>query len=79
MIRSTSDRFLVDTGSYYEVEGDVYYSCKTCYYELFPEGYEVPVLIFNIVITLILMIVCFKVLGKRKSSQTVFSGVNPYE
>lgn len=49
------------------------------YYELFPEGYEVPVLIFNIVITLILMIVCFKVLGKRKSSQTVFSGVNPYE
>ena len=29
-----------DTGSYYEVDGDAYYSCKTCYYELFPEANE---------------------------------------
>ena len=29
-----------DRNSYYEDEGDNYYSCKTCYYEFFPEANE---------------------------------------
>ena len=30
----------MDTRSYYDVDGDAYFSCKTCYYELFPEANE---------------------------------------
>lgn len=29
-----------DTDSYYAVDGDAYYSCKICYYELFPDANE---------------------------------------
>lgn len=36
------------------------------YYELFPEGYEVLALIGNGIIGLLLILFCFKVLGKRK-------------
>lgn len=34
------DGLYTDTGSYYEEDGDSYYSCKTCYYELFPDANE---------------------------------------
>ena len=30
----------MDTSSYYDVDGDTYFSCKICYYELFPEANE---------------------------------------
>ena len=36
------------------------------YFELFPEGYEVLVLIGNIIVSSLLILFCFKVLGKRK-------------
>ena len=29
-----------DRYSYYDEDGDAYYSCKTCYYELFPDANE---------------------------------------
>lgn len=34
------DALYMDTDSYYEKDKDAYYSCKTCYYELFPEANE---------------------------------------
>lgn len=30
----------MDTDSYYDTDSDTYYSCKTCYYELFPDANE---------------------------------------
>lgn len=39
------------------------------YFELFPEGYELPVYLANVIISLLLMIFCFKFLGKRKVLQ----------
>lgn len=39
-IATLMNELYMDKDSYYEVEGDVYYSCKTCYYELFPEANE---------------------------------------
>ena len=30
----------MDTNSYYEDDGDDYYSCKTSYYEMFPDATE---------------------------------------
>lgn len=39
------------------------------YFQLFPEGYEIPVLFANVIISLLLMIFCLKFLGKRKVQQ----------
>ena len=39
-IATLMNELYMDTDSYPEVEGDAYYSCKTCYYELFPEANE---------------------------------------
>lgn len=39
-IATLMNKLYMDTDSYYEEEGDAYYSCKTCYYELFPEANE---------------------------------------
>lgn len=39
-IAKLMNELYTDTDSYYEVEGDTYYSCRTCYYELFPEANE---------------------------------------
>lgn len=39
-IATLMDELYMETDSYYETEGDAYYSCKTCYYELFPEANE---------------------------------------
>ena len=39
-IATLMNELYMDKDSYYEAEGDAYYSCKTCYYELFPEANE---------------------------------------
>lgn len=39
-IATLMNELSTDTDSYYEEAGDAYYSCKTCYYELFPEANE---------------------------------------
>lgn len=39
-IATLMNELYMDTRSYYEEDGDAYYSCKTCYYELFPEANE---------------------------------------
>lgn len=39
------------------------------YFAIFPEQYEIPVLIGNVIVALILMILCFKGLGKRQCLQ----------
>lgn len=36
------------------------------YFALFPEGFEIPALIGNTIVSLLLMIFCFRILGKRK-------------
>lgn len=39
-IATLMNQLYTDTDSYYDVDGDAYYSCKTCYYELFPDANE---------------------------------------
>lgn len=39
------------------------------YFVLFPEKYELPALLASVIISLLLMIFCFKVLGKREVSE----------
>lgn len=39
-IAALMDGLYTDKDSYYEDDGDAYYSCKKCYYELFPESNE---------------------------------------
>lgn len=39
-IATLMNELYMDTDSYYEADGDAYYSCKTCYYNLFPEANE---------------------------------------
>ena len=39
-IATLMNELYTDRDSYYEADGDAYYSCKSCYYELFPEANE---------------------------------------